>query len=255
MFDTGHSMLDVLAATVKHLTDSHRYHIMGRAIAEWMFMRHNALPVRFLTDLWPEMSRFEARCRVDVSHHFELPYGERAVLAAIVAFIRPERIFEFGTFTGTTTTLLADCSPASALVHTIDLPADEITRESWIADMIGRQFLNNPEYRSRIVSHRCNSAKFDFNAFSNQFDLVFIDASHEYADVLQDSMRALEILSPTGVIVWDDYQAAVPGVVRALNELCRRHQLVRIARTRLVIHRREPFPNVPTRNSSPWDSI
>src|SRR2546430_2237240 len=106
MFDAGYSMLDVLAATVKHLTHPHRYHIMGRAIAEWMFMRDNSLPVRFLTDLWPEMSRLETRCRVDVSHHFELPYGERAVLAAIVAFIRPERIFEFGTFTGTTTTLL-----------------------------------------------------------------------------------------------------------------------------------------------------
>lgn len=255
MFDTGYTRRSVLATTVKQLTHSHRYNVARRAILEWMFVSHNSLPVRFLTELWPEIIGIEARCRVDISHHFELPYGERAVLAAIVGFIRPRRIFEYGTFTGKTTTLLADCSPPNSIVHTIDLPAEEITHERWIAERIGREFVKKPQYQDRIILHRSDSAEFDFSGFSNQFDLVFIDGSHKYSDVLQDSMRAFEMLSPAGVIVWDDYHAAVPGVVLALNELGKRHQLVRIANTRLVVYRRQAFPDVPTRNTSPWNSI
>jgi hypothetical protein len=57
------------------------------------------------------------------------------------------------------------------------------------------------------------------------------------------------------VIVWDDYQASIPGVVRALNELAARVQLVRIAYSRLVIHRPQAFADVPPGNPQPWARV
>lgn len=37
------------------------------------------------------------------------------------------------------------------------------------------------------------------------FDLVFIDGSHAYADVVTDSQFGWRLLKPGGVLIWDDY--------------------------------------------------
>ena len=52
---------------------------------------------------------------------------------------------------------------------------------------------------------------------SVQPDLVFIDASHDYPDVVVDILGAL-LLAPR-VICGDDYQPGWPGVMRAVGEL------------------------------------
>lgn len=57
------------------------------------------------------------------------------------------------------------------------------------------------------------------------FDLIYIDAGHEYADVKIDTMNAVRKLKPDGTIIFNDYvmhdhAANIPyGVVRAANEL------------------------------------
>lgn len=37
-----------------------------------------------------------------------------------------------------------------------------------------------------------------------RFDLVYVDASHAYADVLHDSLFAWRLTKPGGVVLWDD---------------------------------------------------
>jgi SAM-dependent methyltransferase len=57
------------------------------------------------------------------------------------------------------------------------------------------------------------------------FDLIYIDAGHEYADVKIDTLNAARKLKPDGIIIFNDYvmfdhHANIPyGVVRAANEL------------------------------------
>jgi len=63
------------------------------------------------------------------------------------------------------------------------------------------------------------------------------DGSHAFRDVLADSAAALRMRSPAGLIIWDDYHGATPGVVRALNKLARELSLVRITHTRLAVYR------------------
>lgn len=39
----------------------------------------------------------------------------------------------------------------------------------------------------------------------DRFDVVFIDGSHAYADVVIDSHHGWRLLKPGGVLIWDDY--------------------------------------------------
>jgi len=193
------------------------------------------LPHRYLGEIWPELAERTVAVGLGISHAYELPYGERLILAGIVEALRPRRIFEIGTFTGVTTRVLARAAGAGATVHTIDLPEEEI-RDPDCRGRIGREFLAGGEAGAEIILHRGNTRYFDFTPFQGRMDLVFIDGSHAYGDVLADTAIARALLSPGGLIVWDDYHPVVPGVVRALNHLRRTLDLVRITHSRLVVH-------------------
>lgn len=211
------------------------------------FLRRNRLPVEFLASLFPGTAQRPVPVDVSVDHHFSLPYGERAVLSALVAHLQPRVVFEFGTFTGATTRMIADLLPATSMIHTLDLPDERMT---WPVG--GQDFRDRAEYADRIVMHRSSTRSFDFAPFDSGVDFVFVDASHDYDDVAHDSRRALEMVGNAGVVVWDDYQARTIGVVNALNELSREVQLVRVAYTRLVVFRKDPFPDIAPVNHAPW---
>jgi len=64
-----------------------------------------------------------------------------------------------------------------------------------------------------------DSATFDFSPY--RAELIFVDASHAYDYVRNDSAKALALLADSrGVIVWHDY-GEWPGVTRALDELAK----------------------------------
>lgn len=225
--------------SVRTLHDPRRYALLRSAVGHLDFLHRDVLPVAYLAELWPGIEHVQPRfTAATVSHHFELPYGERMILASMAMHLKPRVVFEFGTFTGTTTRLFAEVTSEGAVVHTIDLPIGEGQWEPWVTEAVGAALADAARaVRDKIVSHRCDTRRFDYSAMRGQVDFVFVDASHEYRDVLHDSERALEMISEGGVIIWDDYQPATPGVVRALNELRHRIPLVRIAQSRLVVYR------------------
>jgi predicted O-methyltransferase YrrM len=201
-----------------------------------------AIPQRFAADIWPGIESITAQVRVGQSG-FELPPAERLVLDALVRFKAPHTIFELGTWTGSSTVLLADAAPHGATVHTIDLPEENFSgKNGWWGSngsgMVGQEFNGKPEYEDRIVSHRADLAAFDVTPFRSVVELVFIDDGHTYEDVRRDSQIGLEMVSPGGCVVWDDYAAPHSGSVRALNELAERIPLVQIAGTRFVAYQR-----------------
>jgi predicted O-methyltransferase YrrM len=59
------------------------------------------------------------------------------------------------------------------------------------------------------------SKKFD-NEF---FDIVYIDASHEYEFVKQDILTWLPKVKPGGIICGDDYVRGWDGVIQAVDEI------------------------------------
>ena len=188
----------------------------------WIFAANDCVPQRYPLEVFPEIGFVRSSVTIDIHHHFELPYGERVLLDAIVRYLDPNVIFELGTYSGTTTKLLAEAAPR-ATVHTIDLPSDN--------PIIGSAYLDDP---GRIVSHRADIRSFDFAPYEQGVDLVLVDASHEYADVLHDSNVAKRLIGTDGVIIWDDYHPAQLGVVRALSEL--QLPLWHLSGSRMVVH-------------------
>ena len=60
---------------------------------------------------------------------------------------------------------------------------------------------------------------FDEFETTEKFDLIFIDAIHEYEPVKQDIQHALTMLAKGGILAGHDYMAAWPGVIKAVDEL------------------------------------
>jgi len=147
------------------------------------------------------------------------------VVPALAMVLEPAEIFEFGTFRGESAWLFAHNVP-NARVHTLDLPGPEavsaakldLTDPEYFATWDrGSRFRGTPE-AERIVQLTGDTATFDFSPFAGRMDLVYIDASHSYSYVRSDTEAALEMLSPTGAILWDDY-TLYPGIFTYVNEL------------------------------------
>jgi hypothetical protein len=63
------------------------------------------------------------------------------------------------------------------------------------------------------------SHDFDITPYRGQADFIFVDGDHNYEGVKVDSLKAIEMIKPRGVILWHDYHPSVPGVMACLHEL------------------------------------
>ncbi len=178
-----------------------------------------------------------------------LDANELLFVCNCVSLFAPRVVFEIGTFDGNTTLQMAANSPPSTVVYTLDLPDD--VKGDDVADIdpydvayvdskatLKRRYLDTP-YGDKVVQKFGNSLEVDFaNVLDeNKADLILIDAGHSYECVRNDTEKALPLLNPGGVVIWDDYTANWPGVYDYLNELSRELPLRRVAGTQLVVYR------------------
>ena len=176
---------------------------------------------------------------------------ELITICRLIRSAQPTKLFEIGTFDGRTTLNMAVNSAAGATVHTLDLPRAEIdaaasrihAHEIVYADKAhsGERY-RGTEAESSIVQLYGDSGKFDFARYYGTMDFVFIDASHTFDYVVNDSLHALRMLKESGgTIVWHDY-GRWDGVTAALNQLRRKRSefqsVVSIAGTTLAVLKR-----------------
>jgi hypothetical protein len=167
-------------------------------------------------------------------------------------------MFEFGTGTGKTTYLWARNSAPDARIITLTLGAgqhaDYLAAEGdngWaaraaLAESASDRFL----YSGTSVEHKItqlfvDSKRFDETPYLQRCDLIFIDGSHAYSYVRNDTEKALRMLRDGGVVLWHDYRDGEPetrGVRQYLDELCPTLPLVRLHGTSLVVHRAQGRP-------------
>jgi predicted O-methyltransferase YrrM len=173
---------------------------------------------------------------------------ERFCVGALAELLKPERIFEFGTFDGATTLLLARAAP-TAQIFTIDLPPETYIAPQQFGypespgdydsphDEIGHEFRGTPE-AERITQLFGDTTTFDFTPYVGTMDLVIVDAGHGYEAASADTENALRLAGPSGVVIWDDYIPQWPGVMQAVNEAAERRSLrvFRVRGTGFVIY-------------------
>lgn len=165
-------------------------------------------------------------------------------LLRIAGWIKPRRIFEFGTFRGVTTVHLAVNSEAD--VFTLDLPRDLATDlgdykdddrnllpSQKEIDKTANRFRNH----NRIHPLFGNSRTFEYAPFLKTMDLVIVDACHLYDYVMSDSQNAFELLGDTGAILWHDFPTSL-DVTRAVRRLASQWPIFYIEGTRLAVYLR-----------------
>lgn len=169
----------------------------------------------------------------------EVSLLELCILNTFIKKYRPERIFEFGTFRGRCTLNFAINSPKNSKIFTLDLPCEGINATKFSIEFADRKhikknasgelFLNsNLIEKNKITQLYGDSATFNYNKYLNTIDFIFIDGSHHYDYVINDTNIALKLLRRgKGIIIWHDY-GAWPGVTKALNEFSKKPLLRKI---------------------------
>lgn len=178
---------------------------------------------------------------------------EAAALISIVKLIQPRKIFEFGTFLGYSTALLAENSDDQCAIYSLDLGDSHVSAEAMesYADADLRrdgnvnddylravQSASAPRYlgglseaqTSRIALLQQDSRAFDPAAHGllGAVDLVFVDGGHDLETVAIDTANARKMIGDSGVILWHDFRSTIHGDVTIFVE--------DVAKDDLVIH-------------------
>jgi predicted O-methyltransferase YrrM len=172
-------------------------------------------------------------------HHWNVKLHEEVYLSAAVQLLKPMRIFEFGTFNGNTTRCLAESAPENAQVFTVDLPDESFEASQTVesSSRIGERYDDSPA-RAKIQQIRADTMSFDFSPYYGSIDFVFVDAGHNYADVLSDSRNALKMARPGGTIFWHDFEpGGGAGVVHATRDATAGLPLYRLGGTSFAVLR------------------
>lgn len=141
----------------------------------------------------------------------------------LLADLKPRRIIEIGCYEGRSTTYLIDtCAQVQPIeLHCIDTwdGGEEFKKGAfggWLVSDAEARFDDNTALACRNASHpvhfnkhkaRSNLALVNILA-SGEFggyDLIYIDGSHQAADVLADAVLSFELLRVGGLLIFDDY--------------------------------------------------
>ncbi len=151
---------------------------------------------------------------------------ERAILATLAKIVKPETIFEFGTFTGESTTLLALNSDAT--VVTLDL--DNVQSSPLLDRFEARNlFLGNKhdkvfanlDLTQRIDCIKGDSTRIDLSRYGGRMDFILIDGGHHPDVVRSDTENAFRMLNRkrSACIVWHDYHNTRYRITEYLDAL------------------------------------
>lgn len=175
---------------------------------------------------------FEVKICNDVKSVLDSEFGldaamlstrEQVVMNSLVRLRNPKAIFEFGTCRGATTYNFYSNSSAHCKIYTIDV----WSHHDRLA-VVEQAFQD-----SRMERLLGDTRNFDFSAFHDSMDFIFIDGGHDYETVKSDTANALRMCRKGGLILWHDYCEDHPGVMNCLHELSERYEVCKIESTTL----------------------
>ncbi len=156
-----------------------------------------------------------------------MPENELAWLATQAAVYK--NIVEIGSFMGRSTRALADNT--RGIVTAVDTWAgsDEDQHRKLLEgkspDWLFHRFNENmvgPENWTTLRMASLDAAK---HCANRKFDFIFIDASHDYANVKADILAWGPLLAEGGTLAGHDFHSGAPGVMQAVDELLTGYKL------------------------------
>lgn len=137
-------------------------------------------------------------------------------------------IIEIGSWRGRSTRALADNTPGkvTAVDGFVGSPFDtpngmwpDMAAQIAHPDFIYGEFIKNTGHLPNVRTLRMLSLEGAARLQHERFDMIFIDAGHDYEHVVQDILAWRPLLAPGGLFSGHDYFPGCPGVMQAVNEL------------------------------------
>jgi SAM-dependent methyltransferase len=181
----------------------------------------------------PRFAETEVRFRNCPLGAWSTPVVDVYVLIKAALGFESTRILELGSYRGETARLLAENTPATTRICTVDVHPDH-----------GAAYKDTP-LASRI-DRKVGEIRPELFARDEKFDFIFVDAAHDYASVVNDTEVAFQLLTDQGVMLWHDYRFdgyfhGMAGVPEALKLFSAKYPIVSLSATTLALHSRHPL--------------
>jgi predicted O-methyltransferase YrrM len=153
------------------------------------------------------------------------------VIKAALGF-QSQRILELGSYRGDTARLLAENTADNVAICAVDI--SEQHGDSYRGKDVARK-----------ITRKVGRITTDLFAENEKYDLIFVDADHDFTSVMNDTEVAFKVLAEHGVILWHDYRQdsyfhGMCGVAEALNHFSKDHAIYAVHGTWLAIFSNKP---------------
>lgn len=185
-----------------------------------------------------------------LGHWGNISVEEVCKICLITKFLKPREVFEFGTYNGMTTLQIALNAPKNCHIYTLDLPNNSSPKIPLgkIDQLVAKHFKDkfgtttgsyfNKRKDLNVTQILEDSATFDPTPFKNSFDLIFIDAAHDYENKKKDSENAFFMLKKGGVIIWHNYaDVGCPDVTKYLYKISKAKKIYHLKNTMFAVYR------------------
>lgn len=183
---------------------------------------------------------------------------ESAILVSLAKLADAKKFFEFGTYLGATSLLLATNSSENAEIVTVDLPPEEVApmsegqSQAYLHDdKINDRYLSNTYVKTgaiyidradadtqkkiRRIQQNSLSIDPDKQGLSKAFDFIFIDGGHDYETVKSDTAKAFKMAKEDAIILWHDYRSNIhKDVTLFVDELSQETKIIHVQNTMLA---------------------
>ena len=136
----------------------------------------------------------------------------------ILTELKPSRVLEVGSYEGRSACYLIERISATRVIeiHCVDTWQGGIENDPASMPAVESRFDENISVASSLSVHKPSITKHRrpsylalahlvATRYSEQFDLIYVDGSHQAPDVLSDAVLCFYLLRVGGVIIFDDY--------------------------------------------------
>lgn len=193
--------------------------------------RRLSLPPIDPATIWPDFETAPVTIDVLPKGDWSAPTNDVVVLMKLAAAMAPDRIVELGSYRGYTARALLLHAPPAARLTAVDIEPEH-----------GEAYRGTPleERVDRRVAP-ISLAAFDPDELGT-YDLVFVDADHSAEAVANDTSVALELVAPSGTVLWHDYAnwgwfTGDCGVPEVVNAAAAERPIAHVLGSNIAIHR------------------
>ncbi len=180
-----------------------------------------------------------------------LTFQELVSILGICSIFPSGKVLEIGSFRGRTALNIIYNFPNIKL-YTFDLPENFTDQKNLKYKLIesdkfqafhkekNELKIKYNDFFSKINSIEGDSATYDFSNFDNFFDIIIIDGSHKYENVVIDSENAIKMIKKDGFIIWHDYSKDHIDVLRAIKFIKKKYSITinRIKHTKFAYYQK-----------------